>query len=150
MILPERKGEQQNMKKIAAIMLALLIAGISTGAALAYLTAQESVENRLTAASTDIEITEQFDPPEELHPGTVIPKKVAVTSHSSTDCYVRVLVEFSSWKAQQFCEKLEGKGASGRNYRTAVLTGKDSFECGQRRSGEIRNSGLCGSSILWK
>ena len=88
-------------------MLALLIAGISTGAALAYLTAQESVENRLTAASTDIEITEQFDPPEELHPGTVIPKKVAVTSHSSTDCYVRVLVEFSSWKAQQFCEKLE-------------------------------------------
>ena len=107
MILPERKGEQQNMKKIAAIMLALLIAGISTGAALAYLTAQESVENRLTAASTDIEITEQFDPPEELHPGTVIPKKVAVTSHSSTDCYVRVLVEFSSWKARQFCEKLE-------------------------------------------
>ena len=107
MILPERKGEQQNMKKIAAIMLALLIAGISTGAALAYLTAQERVENRLTAASTDIEITEQFDPPEELHPGTVIPKKVAVTSHSSTDCYVRVLVEFSSWKAQQFCEKLE-------------------------------------------
>ena len=51
MILPERKGEQQNMKKIAAIMLALLIAGISTGAALAYLTAQESVENRLTAVS---------------------------------------------------------------------------------------------------
>ena len=88
-------------------MLALLIAGISTGAAYAYLTAQESVENRLTAASTDIEITEQFDPPAELNPGTVIPKKVAVTSHSSTDCYVRVLVEFSSWKAQQFCEDLE-------------------------------------------
>ena len=95
------------MKKIAAIMLALLIAGISTGAAFAYLTAQESVENRITASDTDIEITEKYDPPGELRPGLVIPKTVAVTSHSTTDCYVRVLVEFSSWKAQQFCEELK-------------------------------------------
>ncbi len=95
------------MKKIAAMMLAFLIIGISTGAAFAYLTAQESVKNKVTAANTDIEITEKFDPPGELQPGMVIPKTVAVTSHSTTDCYVRVLVEFSSWKAQQFCEELE-------------------------------------------
>lgn len=127
---PERKGEQSNMRKIAAIMLALLIAGISTGAAFAYLTAQESVENRVTAANTDIEITENFDPPGELHPGMVIPKTVAVTSHSSTDCYVRVLVEFSSRKAQQFCEELnilEGweKAADGYYYwKEKVSPGK--------------------------
>ena len=42
-------------------MLALLIAGISTGAAFAYLTAQESVENRITASDTDIEITEKYE-----------------------------------------------------------------------------------------
>lgn len=88
-------------------MLALLITGISTGAVFAYLTAQESVENQVTAANTDIEITEKFDPPGELRPGMVIPKTVAVSSHSSTDCYVRVLVEFSNWHAKQFCEELE-------------------------------------------
>lgn len=103
----KERVNNKNMKKIAAIMLALLIAGISIGAVYAYLTVQESVENRLTAASTDIEITEQFDPPDELRPGIVIPKKVAVASHSSTACYVRILVEFSSWRAQQFCEDLE-------------------------------------------
>ena len=42
------------MKKIAAIMLTLLIAGISTGAAFAYLTARQTVDNVLTAADTEI------------------------------------------------------------------------------------------------
>lgn len=95
------------MKKLAAVMLAFLIAGISTGAVFAYLTAQESVENIITAADTDIEITEKFDPPGELEPGMRIVKSAAVTSHSSVDCYVRMQVKFSSLKAQQFCEELE-------------------------------------------
>lgn len=88
-------------------MLALLIAGISTGAVFAYLTAQESVSNVVTVANTDIKIKETFTPPGSLQPGMVIPKTVAVTSLSSTDCYIRVRVEFSSLKAQQFCEELE-------------------------------------------
>ena len=62
------------MKKLAAVMLALLIAGVSTGAVFAYLTSQDSVNNKITAANTDIRITEKFDPPGELNPGTVIPK----------------------------------------------------------------------------
>lgn len=95
------------MKKLAAVMLAFLIAGISTGAVFAYLTAQESAENIVTAADTDIKITEKFDPPGELEPGMRIVKSAAVTSHSSVDCYVRMQVKFSSLKAQQFCEELE-------------------------------------------
>lgn len=95
------------MKKIAAIMLTLLIAGISTGAAFAYLTARQTVDNVLTAADTEICITEKFDPPKEIQPGTVIPKTVAVTSSSSVDCYVRVLAEFSDRNAENFCEPLK-------------------------------------------
>lgn len=95
------------MKKIAAVMLALLLTGIGTGTVFAYLTAQDGVNNKITAANTDIRITEKFDPPGELNPGTVIPKTVAVTSSSSTDCYVRVMVHFSSQEAENFCEPLQ-------------------------------------------
>lgn len=110
-----------NMKKLAAFMLALLIAGASTGAVFAYLTSQDSVNNNITAANTDIHITEKFDPPEELIPGTVIPKTVAVTSSSTTDCYVRVMVHFSSMEAEKFCESLQiqqgwTKGSDGYYY----------------------------------
>lgn len=109
------------MKKIAAVMLALLLTGIGTGTVFAYLTAQDSVNNKITAANTDIHITEKFDPPGELHPGTVIPKTVAVTSSSSTDCYVRVMVHFSSREAENFCEPLQiqtgwSKGDDGYYY----------------------------------
>ena len=37
------------MKKLAAFMLALLIAGASTGAVFAYLTSQDSVNNNITS-----------------------------------------------------------------------------------------------------
>lgn len=95
------------MRRLAAVALALLIAGISTGAVWAYLTAQDTVKNEVTAADTDIEISENFDPPGTIRPGSVITKTVAVTSHSSTDCYVRVMVRFSSLEAEQFCEPLQ-------------------------------------------
>ena len=114
------------MKKLAAVMLALLIAGISTGAVFAYLTSQDSVDNKITAANTDIHITEKFDPPGELNPGTVIPKTVAVTSSSTTDCYVRVMVHFSSLEAENFCEPLQiqpgwTKGSDGYYYWNAKV-----------------------------
>lgn len=109
------------MKKIAAVILALLIAGISTGAVFAYLTSEDSVNNKITAANTDIRIVEKFDPPEELKPGTVIPKTVSVVSSSTTDCYVRVMVYFSSLEAEKFCEPLQiqqgwVKGSDGYYY----------------------------------
>lgn len=99
--------KDKNMKKIAAVLLIFVIAGISTGAVFAYLTAQDKTVNEITAADTDISISENFDPPKELNPGISIPKSVAVTSHSSTDCYVRVLVRFSSLEAENFCESLQ-------------------------------------------
>ena len=95
------------MKKAAAVLLALMIAGISTGAVFAYLTAQEKTVNEVTAANTDISISENFNPPKELNPGITIPKSVSVTSHSTADCYVRVMVRFSSLEAEQFCESLQ-------------------------------------------
>lgn len=114
------------MKKLAAVMLALLIAGVSTGAVFAYLTSQDSVNNKITAANTDICITEKFDPPGELNPGTVIPKTVAVTSSSTTDCYVRVMVHFSSLEAEKFCEPLQiqpgwTRGSDGYYYWNAKV-----------------------------
>lgn len=95
------------MKKIAAVMLILMIAGISTGAVFAYLTAQDEVLNEITAANTDISISEEFDPPKELNPGITIPKSVMITSHSSADCYIRVMVRFSSLEAEESCEPLQ-------------------------------------------
>lgn len=99
--------KDKNMKKAAAVLLALMIAGISTGAVFAYLTAQEKNVNEVTAANTDISISENFNPPKELNPGIMIPKSVSVTSHSTADCYVRVMVRFSSLEAEQFCESLQ-------------------------------------------
>lgn len=95
------------MKKLAAVILALLLTGVGAGAVFAYLTAQDSVSNKITAANTDIRITEKFNPPGELNPGTAIPKSVAVTSSSTVDCYVRVRVHFSSLEAEKFCEPLQ-------------------------------------------
>ena len=65
--------KDKNMKKAAAVLLALMIAGISTGAVFAYLTAQEKTVNEVTAANTDISISENFNPPKELNPGITIP-----------------------------------------------------------------------------
>ena len=103
----KQRRKDGHMKKLAVVILILLMTGISTGAVFAYLTSQDSVSNRITAANTDIRITEKFDPPGKLNPGTVIPKTVAVTSNSSTDCYVRVMVHFSSLEAEKFCEPLK-------------------------------------------
>lgn len=94
------------MKRLAAVMLILLLTGAGTGAVLAYLTAQDQVENKITAASTDIRIEEKFQPPEHLEPGDIIPKTVQVLSTSDRDCYIRVMLKFSSLEAENFCEPL--------------------------------------------
>lgn len=111
------------MKKTAAVLLILLMTGISTGTVFAYLTSQDNVMNQITVANTDIRITEKFDPPAEWNPGTVIPKTVAVTSSSSADCYIRVMIRFSSQEAENFCEPLKiqpgwTRGSDGYYYWT--------------------------------
>ena len=69
------------MKKIIAIVLAaLLIAGISIGATLAYLTDRDSEVNTFTIGDVSIDLTEDFEQGATLIPGVNIEKKPVITN----------------------------------------------------------------------
>ena len=77
------------MKKIIAIVLAaLLIAGISIGATLAYLTDRDSEVNTFTIGDVSIDLTEDFEQGATLIPGVNIEKKPVITNTGKNDAWV--------------------------------------------------------------
>ena len=117
------------MKKTAAVLLILLMTGISTGTVFAYLTSQDNVMNQITVANTDIRITEKFDPPAEWNPGTVIPKTVAVTS--STENPARLD------QGQRRILLLDKESKATGDNRKSVYSDKNPKRCGKGRPGEF-------------
>lgn len=104
---------------IAVVLAAALLLGVGAGVSYAYLTAQDDAANQFEAASVDVDIQEDFDPPDEVKPGMAIPKSPRVYSSSDVDCYVRAMVHFSSSDAQKCCEPLainEGWSDGGDGY----------------------------------
>ena len=76
------------MKKIIAIVLAaLLIAGISIGATLAYLTDRDSEVNTFTVGDVSIDLTEDFEQGATLIPGVDIEKKPVITNTGKNDAW---------------------------------------------------------------
>ena len=95
------------MKKYAlALMAVALILGAGAGISLAYLTDADQTVNRFSAVDTKIQMEEEFDPPGEITPGTIITKKPMVTNTSGAACYVRANIWFTSSDAQNLCEPL--------------------------------------------
>ena len=76
------------MKKIIAIVLAaLLIAGISIGATLAYLTDRDSEVNTFTIGDVTIDLKEEFEQGATLIPGVNIEKKPVITNTGKNNAW---------------------------------------------------------------
>ena len=101
------------MKKInkkLLIVLAILFVGLALVAGsvtYAYLTSNDSIENKFTVGKNDIKINEEFDPPESIEPGDKIRKKVSATNIGNTPAYVRAKVLFSDGDMKKNCEDLD-------------------------------------------
>lgn len=95
------------MRKLLIGTAVFLLLGISGGVALAYLSGEDSVMNYMSAAQTEIEIEEEFDPPEEIEPGMEIRKSPRVKNMADSPCYVRMNYYFSDYDAAEFCEELK-------------------------------------------
>lgn len=91
------------MCRMTWLILFIGIIAALTGTVSAYLADGEQIENRLTIGGNQIEIREEFDPPEELTPGSTFTKSVRVENSGHSECYVRVKAVFSDSNTGQHC-----------------------------------------------
>ena len=78
------------------VSVSLLMVSCLTGGTLAYWLFGHFTENALTAGTNTIQITEEYDPPDQLVTGTnIFDKKVQVENTGTVPCYVRVFAGFS-------------------------------------------------------
>lgn len=83
--------------KIIGIITALVLVFAATMATtIAYFSDRDSLNNKFTVADNTIEITEDFNPPNELTQGdNVFGKAVKITNTGNVPCYVRAFFDFS-------------------------------------------------------
>ena len=84
------------------IPVALLLA-ISVTGVLAYLTSTDTADNTITVGSNEVEIVEEFDPPDEILPNTSFHKDVKAKNTGDAPCYIRVKVKFTDMDIGQYC-----------------------------------------------
>ena len=75
----------------------------------AYLIDRQDTVNRIKIVENKTHIEEEFDPPTDPGPGSVIKKKPCIVNDSVIPVYVRVRVVFSNLDAQAQCEPLKIK-----------------------------------------
>jgi hypothetical protein len=91
-------------KKIIAVIIGVIVLVVLGVAAVsAYLIDAETVINQTVVGGNTIEIVEDFDPPEEVKPGTVITKDVKINNLGPNDCYVRIRALFSNSDMAKYC-----------------------------------------------
>ena len=81
----------KNSKKIIPIGLMLIILVIVVQGSMAYFTSESNVINKFLASSTDIEVEEEFIPPEQWD-GNILSKSVQIKNESNTPVLVRVSI----------------------------------------------------------
>ena len=81
--------------------------GTSVPGTLAYLTDMQEAVNRCSFTDTNIRIEEDFEPPDDPGPGTVISKSPRLINESEIPVYVRITAHFSNDQAENFCMPLE-------------------------------------------
>lgn len=65
------------------------------GKTLSYYSDTETQVNHAVMGFNEVEITEEFEEPEEIKPGDVVAKVVKVKNTGNGDCYVRIKAVFS-------------------------------------------------------
>ena len=80
---------------IIFIIISLAIT-VTTCGIFAYLSDTDSVTNSLSIGDNNTEITEIFTPPDNINPGDIIKKEVAVKNNGSMPCFVRVALLVSN------------------------------------------------------
>ena len=86
-----------------------LLAGAAGSMVYAYLIDRQETVNRIKIVENKTHIEEEFDPPTDPGPGSVIKKKPCIVNDSVIPVYVRVRVVFSNLDAQAQCEPLKIK-----------------------------------------
>lgn len=95
-------------KRIIIVALScILVCASCFGITYAYLIANDNATNTFTIGETEIEVTEEYEPPEKLEPGIEFTKKPHVTNTGNLPCYVRMRADFSTSVAADFCEPLD-------------------------------------------
>lgn len=90
-----------------AFLMIFAAAGYGSITSYAYLADQEQTDNITKPAQNVIHIQEDFVPPQDPGPGSVIPKKPKVINDSNIPVYVRMRYQFSDSDAEAFCEPLQ-------------------------------------------
>ena len=89
--------KKERLKEAAALLLLILLltaAGLAVGVGSAYFSDQDARSNRIRPGDSNLEITEEFHPPDELKPGEVIAKSVQIANKEigRASCRERVSV----------------------------------------------------------
>lgn len=83
--------------KSKGILILLFLGILLTGGmvtAYAYLSDKDQIANRITPGDSNIEIVEEFDPPESLKPGDVFTKTVEIRNLGKSACFIRCRLVF--------------------------------------------------------
>lgn len=91
-------------KIIKGIVCLMLIFILMSGAAIAYLTDIQELENVVGIGHVKITPNEKYEPPEEVTPGTAFVKDVKASNTGPVDCYVRMKVTFTDGDMENYCE----------------------------------------------
>lgn len=102
-----------------------LTAGMTGSMVYAYLIDRKEAVNQIKAVGNNTHIEEDFDPPEDPAPGTVIKKKPCIVNDSAIPVYVSVKVTFSDRAAQEQCDPLL--------INSSWKTGKDEYYYYQKK-----------------
>lgn len=100
-----KRGRKRRMSvrlKPTALVL-LLFCILSITGIFAYFSDGDYADNRILIGSNEIEVTEEFDPPEELKPNSSFHKDVKITNTGESPCYIRVMVKYTDMDIGQYC-----------------------------------------------
>lgn len=84
-----------NKKVFIAICVIAVMAISSVCGIMAYNTDSGRKVNNFTVGRVEIEVSEQYEAPESLTPGTSFTKKPIIKNTGSMECYVRARIDFS-------------------------------------------------------
>lgn len=94
-------------KIIIVLILCVTLCTVSFSITYSYLIAQDDSVNTFIVGENTVEITEEYEPPKKLFPGIEFKKEPSVKNTGNLPCFVRIRVDFSDSRAEEFCEPLD-------------------------------------------
>ena len=117
--MKKRTGRKEKIYKKYSLLwisvIALVVLDISVASVSAYFSDREEKRNRITVGDSNIEIVEEFDPPEKIEPGSHFTKKVCMKNLGKSDCFIRCRLELSgSSRSEKTDHKSAGRDSDKR------------------------------------